>query len=148
MRVLVDSNVLLRAVISPAGPARALLREIRNHDNHGLVLSEFIIEEVQRILAEPRIRKRLRFEADTLSVFFGEVSAVAEIVQPEPSPTIISDANDRPVLDAAITAGNRRERYGGPDFPRIVGERVRVGRCAAALSEWLDDEISGVSGTG
>jgi putative PIN family toxin of toxin-antitoxin system len=104
MRVLLDSNVLLRAVISPDGPARALLHEVRNRDDHGLVLSEYIIGEVQRILAAPRIRKRVSFADDSLAIFLSEICAVAEIVLPKPSHAIISDANDQPVLDAAITA--------------------------------------------
>lgn len=105
MRVLVDSNILLRAAISPQGPARALLQEIETHENHGIVLSEYIIEEVERVLASPRILKRLSLEAGSIPDFLDGIREVAEIVLPEPSPTIISNANDQPVLDAATTAG-------------------------------------------
>ena len=104
MRVLLDSNVLLRAVISPAGPARALLYQFRDHEDYDLVLSEHIIGEVERVLAEPRIQERLAVGVEMLSVLISEIRTIAEIVHPEPSSRVISDSNDQPVLDAAITA--------------------------------------------
>jgi predicted nucleic acid-binding protein len=46
-----DSNILVRAVASPQGPALRLLDIILG--GHTLVLSRFILDEVERVLLYP-----------------------------------------------------------------------------------------------
>ena len=50
MRFTFDSNILVRAVTSPGGPA---LRVLDFLDTHTLVLSRFILDEVERVLLYP-----------------------------------------------------------------------------------------------
>jgi predicted nucleic acid-binding protein len=56
MRIVLDTNVLARAAMRTSGLGRELL--LRCTENpHVLVLSEFIISEVSRVLRYPRVRK-------------------------------------------------------------------------------------------
>src|SRR5271156_4395848 len=55
MRIVVDTNVLVRAAPRAAGPARRLLHEIRTR-SHSLILSDFILDELRRVLAYPRVQ--------------------------------------------------------------------------------------------
>jgi len=53
VRLTLDSNILVRAVTSPRGLALRLLDVVL--DAHTLVLSPFILEEVEQVLLYPRI---------------------------------------------------------------------------------------------
>jgi predicted nucleic acid-binding protein len=51
MRIVLDTNVLARAVTGPGGPAGELLRRVQR--DHLLVLSPFLITELARVLRYP-----------------------------------------------------------------------------------------------
>jgi len=59
MRIVLDTNILVRANVKAHGPAReALLRIISG--NHVLITSPFLLREVERALAYPRLQKLWR----------------------------------------------------------------------------------------
>jgi predicted nucleic acid-binding protein len=58
VRFTLDSYILVRAATSPRGLALRLLDIILGA--HTLVLSRFILEEVERVLLYPRIQARYR----------------------------------------------------------------------------------------
>ena len=58
MRFTLDSNILVRAATSPRGPALRLLDIVLGA--HTLVLSRFILEEVERVPLYPRIQAPYR----------------------------------------------------------------------------------------
>lgn len=96
MRIALDSSVLIAAHISRAGVCAELLEEVLMH--HGLVISEFILEEVGRKLVE-----KLRFperEAEQITAFLRRASLV---VQPADLPgDLCRDPTDIPVLGTAV----------------------------------------------
>lgn len=55
MRATCDTNILARAAVRPAGPARAVLTELVS-EQHVLVLSEHIVSELARVLRYERVR--------------------------------------------------------------------------------------------
>lgn len=57
MRVVLGSNILIRAAVSKAGPARELLLLLRPK-RHCLVTSVIILGEVERVLTYPRLQGR------------------------------------------------------------------------------------------
>ena len=59
MRIVLDTNVLVRANIKVQGPARELLLKIASSD-HVLITSPFLLREVERALAYPRLQKLWR----------------------------------------------------------------------------------------
>ena len=100
MRVTVDSNVLVRAVTSPHGPALRLLDIILGA--HTLILSRFILDEVERVLMYPRLRERYGITPAEAARFAGTLADAAHLVEPRiVEPVVLSDPDDDPVLYTA-----------------------------------------------
>ncbi len=57
MRVVLDTNILVRANPRARGPARDLLQKIVS-GNHVLVTSPSLLQELARVLAYPRVEMR------------------------------------------------------------------------------------------
>lgn len=56
MRIMIDTNVLISAILYPASiPGKAVVKVLNNHK---LVLCSFIIEELHRIFPENSKTKR------------------------------------------------------------------------------------------
>ena len=64
MRIVLDTNILVRAHIKAQGPAREALLKIV-YGNHVLITSPFLLREVERALAYPRLSS-----AETLAAQF------------------------------------------------------------------------------
>lgn len=100
MRLTLDSNILVRAATSPAGPALRLLDMVLN--DHVLVLSRFILDEVERVLLYPRLQARYRITTDELTRFKRNLADVGYIVEPVVlKPVTLSDPADDAVLYTA-----------------------------------------------
>jgi predicted nucleic acid-binding protein len=56
MRIVLDTNILVRANAKAKGPARELLLLIVNSAEHTLLLSPFLLEELERVFSYERVR--------------------------------------------------------------------------------------------
>jgi predicted nucleic acid-binding protein len=56
MRVVLDTNILVRANAKAKGPARELLLRIVHSPEHVLLLSPFLLSEVERVFGYSRVR--------------------------------------------------------------------------------------------
>jgi predicted nucleic acid-binding protein len=56
MRIVLDTNILVRANAKAKGPARELLLLIVNSPEHALLLSPFILQELERVFEYDRVR--------------------------------------------------------------------------------------------
>jgi putative PIN family toxin of toxin-antitoxin system len=100
VRFTLDSNILVRAVASPLGPALRLLDIILGA--HTLVLSRFILDEVERVLLYPRLRARYQITASEAARFTGNLADAACMVEPVIArPLVLSDPADDSVLYTA-----------------------------------------------
>src|ERR1039457_4099673 len=79
VRFTLDSNILVRALASPRGPALRVLEIIRRA--HTLVLSQSILDEVERVLMYPRLQARYRITASEAARFTGNLAGVAHMVE-------------------------------------------------------------------
>lgn len=76
MRIVLDTNVLARAAMRTFGLGRELL--LRCTENpHVLVLSEFIISEVSRVLRYARMRKAHGQSDQDIEEYIGRVERLA-----------------------------------------------------------------------
>jgi putative PIN family toxin of toxin-antitoxin system len=101
VRFTLDSNILVRAVTSPRGPALHLLDIVLGA--HTLVLSRFILDEVVRVLLYPRIQTRYRITADEAARFAGTLADASHLVEPViVRPIVLSDPADDSVLYTAV----------------------------------------------
>ncbi len=88
MRVVLDANVFVSALISRAG-APARLIQLWLDGEYEVVVSENLIAEIERALAYPKLRKRIA--AEDAADFVRIVRELAELVpDPEGSPPISS----------------------------------------------------------
>ena len=66
MRVILDTNILVAALISPSGPPAAILQAFLD-ERFTLVTCEPQLEELRRVTRDPKMRERLKpAEAGTL----------------------------------------------------------------------------------
>lgn len=110
IRAVVDTNVLVSGLLSPAGKEALILRAI----HQGLVracCSAAILKEYAAVLARPKFA----FPPDEIEAVLAMLEDKGELVQPAPSPVSSPDPGDTKFLDCALTAradvlvtGNKR----------------------------------------
>ena len=94
MRFTLDSNILVRAVTSPRGPALRVLDTVLGA--HTLVLSRFILDEVERVLLCPRLQARYRITPEEARLA-GSLADASHLVEPVVvRPIILSDPDEIP----------------------------------------------------
>ncbi len=104
MRIVLDTNVLARAATPRAGLSRALLTRC-TQEPHALVLSEFIITELSRVLRYERMRKAHGLDDQGIEGYLADLkSECAAVPLPaEPPPAIVTtDPKDDSILATAI----------------------------------------------
>lgn len=107
MRIVLDSNVLVRAFTSESGPASALL-ELFIGSAHTLVLSNEILAELSRVLRYSRFIVALLQSEEEVFAFNERLRMIAVIVTVNPlTPAPIRDPRDADVLRTAIHGGAR-----------------------------------------
>ena len=102
MRVVADTGILVRAAAKPVGPAREFLAFVRR-GHAQLVLSPFLLEEVERVLHYPRLANRYCLSHAEIAAHLQLLRSVAEIVSPfEGKPIVPGDRDDDPVIYTAL----------------------------------------------
>ena len=143
MRFTLDSNILVRAAVSPQGPAYRLLDLILNH--HTLVVSQHIVDEVRRVLLYPHLQTRYRVSSTEADEFLRKLSSLAYIVEPVlQDPIGAADPDDDAVLYAAAEAKssvlctlNLRHFNSAPARTFCARHGIRVMTDVEALRELL-----------
>jgi putative PIN family toxin of toxin-antitoxin system len=104
MRVVLDTNVLVRAAARQDGLAGKLLQQIVEGP-HVLVCSLHILAEVSRVLRYPRLQARWPLGPQQIGEFITRVAAVAEVVSlsARPAEPVAADPDDDPILETAVS---------------------------------------------
>ena len=104
MRIVLDSNILVRFFASSRGLAHDLILAILASD-HTLILSNEILTEVARVLRYPRLLIAHGQSEEAIYNFTGWLRDVAEVVELNPLAVApIRDRNDIFVLQTALSA--------------------------------------------
>lgn len=103
MRVLLDTNVLVRATGESTGPARALLLRLAVPP-HVIVTSAFLLTELRRVLTYPRVLRIHGLTDTALQQYVEDVAACAELVDVPTSIArhVLHDPDDDPVVACAV----------------------------------------------
>ena len=105
MRIVFDTNVLARAHQLAHGPARRALLFVATGSDV-LILSQYLLQELRRILAYPRVLKSSGLTALDISEYLDYLARVSTLVHPLPVPEkLLRDPAGEPVLGTAL-AGN------------------------------------------
>jgi putative PIN family toxin of toxin-antitoxin system len=136
MRVLLDTNVLVRATGNASGPGREVfLRLLDPH--HQLIGSAFLFDELRRVLNYPRVQALHGLAVDEAERHVRNIAAIAETIDlPGPiASTVPHDPDDDPIVATAI--------YGRADVLCTLDRHLHrpevVSYCAQYNIRVLDD---------
>jgi len=102
MRITLDTEIIIRTNIKATGPAKELLETIQQY-GAVLVLSPFLIREVERVLRYPRIQALYKLSDADIRQHLEYLQSFAEIVTPaEGPPVVLKDPDDDPVIYTAL----------------------------------------------
>ena len=85
MRIVLDTNILVRANAKAKGPARELLQVIVDSPEHVLLLSPFLLMELERVLSYDRVRAVVKLNDEARE--FRWVTAAQALEMPLNQPT-------------------------------------------------------------
>jgi putative PIN family toxin of toxin-antitoxin system len=103
MRVVLDTNVLVRVVVSPSGPAAALFNALRGP--HAIIVSDDLLSEFTDTLMIPWARAAHQFsdaEIEVLVQDFRQKCDVATVPLRDAVPAVSVDRDDDSVIATAI----------------------------------------------
>lgn len=112
MRIVLDTNILVRAHANARGPARDLLILVGQEPEHTLLLSPFLLEELERVLGYERVQRmtRLTITENIEYLRYLRRVDVSEMIFPGPAPCVV-------LAEPGRRSGSSYRRY-------------RPGRCA------------------
>lgn len=134
MRVVLDTNVLVRATKSSAGPARKLLVNLSSAP-HAIVTSSGLLAELMRVLEYPRLRAQHRLSRREIEDFVAQLFRMAEVVPlgaGKVGTTVPADPEDDLVIRTALegkaevicTLDRHFQHPGVRDFCTLRGIRI------------------------
>jgi putative PIN family toxin of toxin-antitoxin system len=102
MRVVLDTNVLVSAIISPRGMPAQILHAWRG-EQFDLVLSQATLTEIGRVFRYPKIAKYHRWSAERLQAFLDDLAHMAILTPGALSLAVITeDPPDDRYLECAV----------------------------------------------
>jgi uncharacterized protein len=102
IRVVLDANVLVSALISPRGIPAQVLKAWRDERFH-LVISQAILSEIDRVLRYPKTRKRHGMSDSEIKEWIDDLAHLAVLVPGQITvAVIIEDPADDRYLECAL----------------------------------------------
>ena len=102
MRVVLDTNVLVSAVLTKQSPTRLIL-DLHATGTFQIVVSEEILAEYQKVLTYPHIAKRIKKTAEQTKQFLHTFQKLAILVEPTEAVTVVkNDPEDNKFLACAL----------------------------------------------
>ncbi len=101
MRVVVDTNILVRAVIKPSGTVGPVLLRLR-HGDYTLLYAQSLLEELIDVLNRPRIRKKYRLTDQDIQTVVRLILLRGKAVTPQERITACRDPKDDKFLEVAV----------------------------------------------
>lgn len=102
MRILLDTNVLVSALLSSVGPPGQVLDTIRR-DRHVLVSSTYLTDELRAVCGRRHLKSRILPEELDALIF--SMEAAGFVTKVLPTLDISRDPKDNPIIATAL-AGN------------------------------------------
>jgi hypothetical protein len=103
IRAVLDANVLVSALLNPAGPPGLIVKALVHSRAFELITSTAILVELRRSLGYPRVRRSLSATDDELDLWVAALGLIADPA--EGGRTIrgvLKDPDDEKYLSAAI----------------------------------------------
>jgi len=101
MRAVVDTNILVRALIMPHGTVGPVLLRLRQGD-YTLLYAQSLLEELVDVLKRPRIRQKYKLTDQDIETIISLILLRGEAVVPEERITACRDPKDDKFLEVAV----------------------------------------------
>ncbi|RLC95075.1 MAG: putative toxin-antitoxin system toxin component, PIN family [Chloroflexi bacterium] len=101
MRAVVDTNILVRAVIKPSGSVGPVLLRLR-HGDYTLLYAQSLLEELIDVLNRPRIRDKYQLTDQDIRAVVSLILLRGEAVAPQERITACRDPKDDQFLEVAV----------------------------------------------
>jgi putative PIN family toxin of toxin-antitoxin system len=101
MRAVVDTNVLVRALIKPQGSVGPVLLRLRNAA-YTLLYAQSLLEELVDVLNRPRIREKYQLTGQDIQTVVSLILLHGEAVAPQERVTACRDTKNK-FLEVAVT---------------------------------------------
>ncbi|MBI4600404.1 MAG: putative toxin-antitoxin system toxin component, PIN family [Planctomycetes bacterium] len=101
IRAVLDTNIVIRAMIKPQGTVGPILGRLRNGD-YLVVYSQPLLDELLEKLALPRIRDKYKIDDEAVEALLGLLALRGELVTPSRKVAVCRDPDDDAVLEAAL----------------------------------------------
>ena len=102
MRAVIDTNILVRAVIKPSGTVGPVLLRLR-HGDYTLLYAQSLLEELIDVLNRPRIRNKYRLTDQDIQTVVSLILLRGEAVAPQERITACRDPKDDKFLEVAVS---------------------------------------------
>ena len=101
MRAVVDTNILIRALIKPYGTVGPVVARLRDGD-YVIVYSSPLLDELITKLALPRMRVKYRVQTELVEALVSTIILRGERVIPTRQIKLCRDPNDDMFIEAAV----------------------------------------------
>ena len=102
MRVVIDTNILVRAMLNPGGSVGPVVDLLRD-GSYLFLYSQATLNELIDVLGRPRMVHRYGLAADEVDALCALVIRRGEIVQPSRAVTACRDPKDNKFLEVAVS---------------------------------------------
>lgn len=120
MRAVIDTNILVSALLTSGGVSAQLIAAIRNQSLIPVVSQDILAE-----YAEVLNRSRFGFAIDRIAGLLEDMKGLATFLKPQPvSLQDLPDPDDAPFIAAALTAGCTIITGNGKHFPPTTGVEI------------------------
>jgi putative PIN family toxin of toxin-antitoxin system len=102
MRVVVDTNILVRALIMPHGTVGPVLLRLRQGD-YVLLYAQSLLEELVDVLNRPRIRQKYGLTDQDIETVISFILLRGEAVAPQEQIAACRDPKDDKFLEVAVS---------------------------------------------
>ena len=117
-RAVVDTNILIRALIKPHGTVGPILTRLRAND-YALVYSQPLLDELLEKLALARIRQKYALDDQAIEDTLALLALRGELVHPTRAIKVCRDPDDNAVIEAAVV-GTAEYIVTGDDDLRVL----------------------------
>ena len=126
LRAVVDTNILIRALIKPRGTVGPILTQLAAN-TYTLVYSQPLLDELVEKLVLPRIRDKYGLDNQAIETTLALLALRGESVHPTRAVKVCRDPDDNALIEAAL-AGNAEYIVTGDEDLLVLkkSETVRI----------------------
>ena len=135
MRVVLDSNVILSGLMSPKGTTGQIIQAWKDNQLT-LLVCEAQLEEIKRVLAYPKIQKRLNWSAEKINLFVKLLAYRSEYIDISGVKAYVPQDEDDEMLLATLIAAKADYLVSGDSDLLALRESYAIITPAQFLVVW------------